>query len=81
MGAVKDMMMDVEDFVYGHYDKQGQLTETFPVIVAKAKEKFGISFGEYAEEVLRGADGEYDMRQAEAEYLAEQTLTKDGIPF
>lgn len=81
MGAVKDMMMDVEDFVYGFYDKNGQLTESCPVIVMKAKEKFGISFGEYAEEVLLGEDGEYDMRQAEAEYRAELQLTNDGIPF
>ena len=75
MGAVKDMMMDVEDFVYGFYDKDGQMTETVPVIVAKAKQKFGVCFGEYAEEVLEGP--EYDIRQAEAEYRAEQ----NGIPF
>jgi hypothetical protein len=81
MGAVKDMMMDVENFVYDFYDKDGQLTETYPVIITKAKEKFGISFGEYAEEVLNGADGEYDMRQAEAEYRAEVNAINNGIPF
>jgi len=79
MGAVKDMMMDVEDFVYGFYDETGQMTETVPVIVAKAKQRIGISFGEYAEEVLRGP--EYDMRQAEMEYRAELSLTEDRIPF
>ena len=77
MGAVKDMLMDVEDFVYGFYDKDGQLTETYPVIVDKAIQKFGITFGEYAEEVLRGP--EYDLRQAEAEYRA--TQINDDIPF
>ena len=81
MGAVKDMMMDVENFVYDFYDKDGQLTETYPVIITKAKEKFGICFGEYAEEVLNGDDGEYDMRQAEAEYRAEVNTINDGIPF
>lgn len=79
MGAVKDMLMDVEDFVYGFYDETGQMTETVPVIVTKAKQRFGITFGEYAEEVLRGP--EYDMRQAEAEYRAELSLTEDRIPF
>ena len=81
MGAVKDMMMNVENFVYDFYDKDGQLTETYPVIIAKAKEKFGICFGEYAEEVLNGADGEYDMMQAEAEYRAEQASINNNIPF
>lgn len=79
MGAVKDLLMDVEDFVYGFYDKDGQLTETYPVIVDKAIQKFGISFGEYAEEVLMGDNGEYDLRQAEAEYRA--TQINDDIPF
>jgi len=77
MGAVKDMMMDVEDFVYSFYDNNGQMTETVPVIVAKAKQKFGVCFGEYAEEVLEGP--EYDMRQAEAEYRAE--MEAEGNPF
>lgn len=81
MGQVKSMMMDVENFVYDFYDKDGQLTAPAPVIVAKAKEVFGISFGEYAEEVLNGTDDEYDMRQAEAEYRAELNSINDGIPF
>jgi len=81
MGQVKSMLMDVENFVYDLYDNDGQLTESSPVIIAKAKEKFGISFGEYAEEVLNGADGEYDMRQAEAEYRAEVNEINNGIPF
>ena len=81
MGQVKSMLMDVESFVYDFYDENGQLTETQPVIIAKAKEKFGISFGEYAEEVLNGDDGEYDMMQAEAEYRAEVNSINEGIPF
>ena len=81
MGAVKDMLMDVEEFVYGFYDKDGQMIESAPVIVAKAKERFGISFGEYAEEVLNGNDCEYDMRQAEAEYRAELDHINNSIPF
>lgn len=81
MGKVSAMLMDVEEFVYDFYDNDGQLTETSPVIVAKAKEKFGICFGEYAEEVLNGSEGEYDMRQAEAEYRAEVNQINDGIPF
>lgn len=81
MGKVSAMLMDVEEFVYDFYDSDGQLTETYPVIIAKAKEKFGISFGEYAEELLNGP--EYDMRQAEAEYRAEMaaSLAEDGIPY
>lgn len=79
MGAVKDMMMDVENFVYGFYDKDGQMTETVPVIVAKTKQKFGVTFGEYAEDILNGP--EYDMRQAEAEYRAEVAAMNDEIPF
>ena len=81
MGQVKSMLMDVEEFVYGFYDDKGQLTESAPVIITKAKEKFGISFGEYAEEVLKGEDGEYDYRQAEAEYRAELNSINEGIPF
>ena len=81
MGQVKSMLMDVEEFVYDHFDKDGQQMESSPVIIAKAKEKFGISFGEYAEEVLNGTDDEYDMRQAEAEYRAELNSINEGIPF
>lgn len=81
MGQVKSMLMDVESFVYDFYDDKGQLTESAPVIITKAKEKFGISFGEYAEEVLNGENAEYDMRQAEAEYRAELNSINEGIPF
>ena len=73
--------MDVENFVYDFYNKDGQLTETAPVIVAKAKQKFGVSFGEYAEDILNGTNDEYDMRQAEAEYRAEVNSINNGILF
>jgi hypothetical protein len=72
MGQVKSLLMDVENFVYDHFDNDGQQLESSPVIVAKAKQKFGVSFGEYAEEVLNGEDDMYSMQQAEAEYRAEQ---------
>jgi hypothetical protein len=83
MGAVKDMLMDVEDFVYGFYDKDGQMTETVPVVVAKAKQKFGVTFGEYAEEVLNGNEGpvEPDYMREEMEYRQSLAEINDGIPF
>jgi len=81
MGAVKDMMMDVENFVYGFYNKDGELMESPKVIIEKAIDEFGWSFGEYAGEVLNGVDGEYDMRQAEAEYHAELSSINNNIPF
>ena len=83
MGAVKDMLMDVEDFVYGFYDENGIITETYPVIIRKAREKFGPTFGDYAEEVLIGDSGpDPDYRMEEMEYrqsLSEQL--DDSIPF
>jgi len=68
MGRVKDQLMDVEDFVYSFYDKEGQLTETYPVILKKSIEKFGKSFGQYAEDVLNGeflAGPDYNYREEE----------------
>ena len=84
MGAVKDMLMDVEDFVYGFYDKDGQMTETVPVIVSKAKHKFGITFGEYAEDVLLGNEGPCEPNYMEEEMVYRQSLAQelnDEIPF
>jgi len=52
MGAVKSMMMDVEDFVYDFYSSDGELMESPKVIIEKAIEKFGWSFGSYAGEVI-----------------------------
>jgi len=84
MGAVKDMLMDVEEFVYSFYDKDGQLTETYPTIVMKAKEQFGISFGEYAEDVLMGNEGPCEPNYMEEEMAYRQSLAEelnDEIPF
>jgi hypothetical protein len=81
MGRVKDQLMDVEDFVYSFYDKTGQLTATYPVIVKSAIEKFGKPFGEYAEDVLNGDSvygPDYDYREEEM-YFAQQQ--DEGIPF
>jgi hypothetical protein len=52
MGAVKDMLMDVEDFVYDFYTEDGELTASPETIVKKAINKFGPSFGNYAEDVI-----------------------------
>jgi len=83
MGKVSAMLMDVENFVYGFYDKDGQLTETYPTIVMKAKDKYGITFGEYAEDVLLGREGpvEPDYMFAEMEYRQAVAEINDEIPF
>ena len=83
MGKVSSMLMDVEDFVYGFYDNEGQLTESYPTIVMKAKDKYGITFGEYAEDVLMGREGpvEPDYRMEEMEYRQAVAEINDEIPF
>ena len=58
MAKVKSMLMDVEDFVYDFYTNDGELTETPKVIIEKAIEKFGWSFGSYASEVIENAQEE-----------------------
>jgi len=83
MGKVSSMLMDVEDFVYSFYDNEGQLTETYPTIVMKAKDKYGITFGEYAEDVLMGREGptEPDYQVEEIEYRQAVAEINDEIPF
>lgn len=84
MGRVSDMLIDVEEFVYSFYDKDGQLTETYPTIVLKAKEKYGVSFGEYAEEVLLGNEGPIEPNYMEEEMAYRQSISQeinDEIPF
>lgn len=84
MSRVSDMLLEVEDFVYSFYDREGQLTESYPNIVLKAREKYGITFGEYAEDVLMG-----DVYPTEPNYMPEEieyrkALTiqfNDEIPF
>lgn len=58
MAKVKSMLMDVEDFVYDFYTNDGELTESPKVIIEKAIEKFGWSFGSYASEVIENAQEE-----------------------
>ena len=50
MGKVKEIMMDVEEFVYDFYTPEGVMTESPKVIIEKAIEQFGWSFGSYASE-------------------------------
>ena len=59
MGAVKSIMMDVEEFVYDFYTDDGEMLETPKVIIEKAIEQFGWSFGSYASEVISGAEGQF----------------------
>lgn len=83
MGKVKDMLMDVEDFVYSFYDETGELTETYPTIITKAKEEFGICFGEYAKEVLDGdkdMEPHWDWNKSVSENLIGYEID-DKIPF
>ena len=58
MAKVKGLMMDVEDFVYDFYTKDGELTESPKIIINKAIEKFGWSFGSYASDVIAQAEEE-----------------------
>ena len=83
MGKVKDMLMDVEEFVYDFYDAQGNLLESPAYIVAEAKKKFGISFGEYAEEVLEGdndMEPDWDWNKTVSQNLVGYELD-DEIPY
>lgn len=85
MGAVKDMLMDVEDFVYDFYDSNGVLTETPKVIIEKAIEQFGWSFGTYAGEVIENAQEEcgatWDWNKSVSQNLVGFEMTDDTIPF
>lgn len=84
MGKVSSMLMEVEDFVYGFYDSNGYMTETVPVIVTKAKQRYGITFGEYAEDVLLGKEEPCEPNYMEQEMVYRQTLSEeinDEIPF
>ena len=56
MGQVKDLMADVEEFVYDFYDDNGNMLESPRYIIDLAIKKFGWSFGSYAGEVFAGAD-------------------------
>jgi len=85
MGAVKNMLMDVEDFVYDFYSSDGELMESPKVIIEKAIEKFGWSFGSYAGEVIENAQEEcgatWDWNKSVSQNLVGFEMTDDTIPF
>mgnify|MGYP003624735459 CR=1 FL=1 len=56
MSAVKGLMMDVEDFVYDFYTKEGVMLDSPKNIIDKAIAKFGYSFGSYAAEVINQSE-------------------------
>lgn len=84
MGAVKNMMMDVEDFVYDFYDANGVMTESPKVIIEKAIEKFGWSFGSYAGEVIENAQeecgGSWDWEKSVSQNLVGFEIS-DEVPY
>mgnify|MGYP001037330213 CR=1 FL=1 len=83
MGKVKDMLMDVEDFVYDFYDNDGSLLKSEAFIIDAAIQKFGVSFGEYAEEVLEGpSDNEphWDWNKSVSQNLVGYEID-DPIPY
>ena len=85
MGTVKSMMMDVEDFVYDFYSSDGELMESPKVIIEKAIEKFGWSFGSYAGEVIENAQEEcgadWDWNKTVSQNLVGFEMIDDTIPF
>ena len=85
MGKVKDMMMDVEDFVYDFYTADGEMLESPKVIIEKAIEEFGWSFGSYASEVIKEAEGKngasWDWEKSVSQNLVGFEITDDTIPF
>ena len=84
MGKVKDMMMDVEDFVYDFYTPEGEMTESPKIIIEKAIEKFGWSFGSYASEVIEEAQEEkgasWDWEKSVSQNLVGFEIS-DEVPY
>ena len=76
MSAVKGLMMDVEEFVYDFYTKEGKLTESPKNIIQKAIEKFGYSFGCYAAEVIDKSEEENG-----ASWDFEKSVSKNLVGF
>jgi len=84
MGAVKDMLMDVEEFVYDFYDKEGNLLKSEAFIVDAAIQKFGPTFGSYAKEVLEepsDMEPHWDFNKTVSMNLLGFELEDDKIPF
>lgn len=84
MGAVKSMMMDVEEFVYDFYTADGEALEPPKVIIEKAIEEFGWSFGSYASEVIENAEEEngasWDWNKSVSQNLVGYEID-DSIPY
>jgi len=84
MSQVKSLLMDVEEFVYDFYTPEGEMTESPKVIIEKAIEKFGWSFGSYASEVIEEAQGEmgasWDWEKSVSQNLVGFEMT-DGKIF
>lgn len=82
MGAVKDQLMEVEDFVIGNrmVAMEDQLSNE--EIIRMAKEQFGIAFGSYAGEVIREMDGSvYQPSDEQMTYEEFVKFTNEEIPF
>ena len=84
MGAVKSMMMDVEEFVYDFYTADVVALEPPKVIIEKAIEKFGWSFGSYASEVIENAEEQmgasWNWNQSVSQNLVGYEID-DEIPY
>lgn len=79
MGAVKGMLMDVQEYVHEFYGPDGELIVPRQTIVAQSKKKFGVTFGEYAEEVLNRDTGPDYLYE---EYAHQQLLQEqEDVPF
>ena len=84
MGKVKDMLMDVEEFVYDFYDSNGNLLKSEAYIVDAAIKKFGLTFGEYAKEVLEGPKDDepsWDFNKSVSMNLLGFEMEDGKIPF
>lgn len=85
MSAVKSLMMDVEDFVYDFYTKEGVLTDSPKNIIQKAIDKFGYSFGSYAADVIETSEEQngasWDFEKSVSMNLLGYEINDDKIPF
>ena len=82
MGAVKDQLMEVEQFVVSSrmVAMEDQLTNAD--IIRMAEEKFGKTFGSYAGEVICDMDGSvYEPNYDTVTYDEFVNFTNEEIPF
>ena len=77
-------MMDVEEFVYDFYTADGVALEPPKVIIEKAIEEFGWSFGSYASEVIENAEEQngssWDWNKSVSQNLVGYEID-DSIPY